>query len=275
MTSERPAAAAFAVSIAGSVLFAVAYAVHATPGLLGLGVALAGGGMCVAFGIWALTLIPQERVTDQRDDYPSDAGERAALEGEIARDERTLSRPLLVRLFLGALAAMGVASLFPFRSLGPAPGTTPFKTRWRAGLRLVREDGTPVREADVNENAILTVFPEGFSGDPASQAALVRVRPDELAGARDRAAWTPSGYIAYSKVCTHAGCPVALYRAKQRQLLCPCHQSLFDVLDDGRVLSGPADRPLPQLPLTIGADGYLRAQGDFSDSVGPGFWEHA
>ncbi|MDQ2663285.1 MAG: ubiquinol-cytochrome c reductase iron-sulfur subunit [Candidatus Eremiobacteraeota bacterium] len=275
MNNERPVAAAFAVSILGSVVFAVAYVAHAGTALLGLGVVLAAGGMCAAFGVWAFTLIPQEQVVDEREDFPADVADRAELGREIAHDEKMLSRPLLVRLFLAAVGAMGLASLFPFRSLGPAPHDTLFKTRWRNGLRVVREDGQPVRAEDLNVDAIVTVFPEGFVGDPASQAALVRVRPGELAGARDRNGWTPDGYIAYSKVCTHAGCPVALYRAKQRQLLCPCHQSLFDVLDDGRVLSGPADRPLPQLPLMLGSDGFLRAQGDFSDSVGPGFWEHA
>jgi ubiquinol-cytochrome c reductase iron-sulfur subunit len=122
-----------------------------------------------------------------------------------------------------------------------------------------------VRTEDLNVGSVVTVFPEGAEGDAASQTVLIRL-PDGLGQSVD-------GYVAFSKVCTHAGCPVALYRAAQHQLMCPCHQSVFDVVNGGNVLAGPADHALPQLPIEIGADGYLHAKADFPVPIGPGFWE--
>jgi ubiquinol-cytochrome c reductase iron-sulfur subunit len=82
----------------------------------------------------------------------------------------------------------------------------------------------------------------------------------------------PEGLIAVSKVCTHAGCPVGLYQATTHQLLCPCHQSAFDVLDGAKPVFGPAAAPLPQLPLEIDADGHVRSRGDFVAPIGPAWW---
>ncbi|MBV8198514.1 MAG: Rieske (2Fe-2S) protein, partial [Candidatus Eremiobacteraeota bacterium] len=107
--------------------------------------------------------------------------------------------------------------------------------------------------------------PQDALEDDPSMATLVRLPNADAA--------ETLGYVAYSRTCTHAGCPVALYRAATRQLICPCHQSVFDVLRNGAVVSGPADRALPQLPIAIGPDGVLRAGGDFTGPVGPGFWE--
>jgi ubiquinol-cytochrome c reductase iron-sulfur subunit len=106
-----------------------------------------------------------------------------------------------------------------------------------------------------------------------SQALLIRVDPALLRLPAGRSGWAPRGYIAFSKFCTHAGCPVGLYRASTHKLLCPCHQSTFDVLEGARPVFGPTTRALPQLPLDVDAEGYLRAKGDFSAPVGPGFWE--
>lgn len=142
-----------------------------------------------------------------------------------------------------------------------------FDTRWRRGDRLRREDGSLVRVDDLEVDSTVTVFPEDAPGDAQSQVALVRL-PAALAPAT-------RGYVAYSRVCTHAGCPVALYRAAAKQLLCPCHQSVFDVTRDGAVVAGPADHALPRLPLRIDARGYLRAAAGFGEPVGPGFWERA
>jgi ubiquinol-cytochrome c reductase iron-sulfur subunit len=87
-------------------------------------------------------------------------------------------------------------------------------------------------------------------------------------------AWVPDGtHVAYSKICTHAGCPVGLYRAESQSLICPCHQSQFDVADGGKPFFGPAARPLPQLPLGVDEEGILVAQGDFPEPVGPAFWD--
>jgi ubiquinol-cytochrome c reductase iron-sulfur subunit len=119
----------------------------------------------------------------------------------------------------------------------------------------------------------LTVFPENDLGSADGQVVLVRVDPQLLRLPASRQGWAPDGLIAFSKVCTHAGCPVGLYQADSHRLLCPCHQSSFDVLDAAKPLSGPAAWPLPQLPLTVDEAGVLRAAGGLSEPVGPGWWK--
>jgi len=121
---------------------------------------------------------------------------------------------------------------------------------------------------------LVTVFPEGHAGSADGQAVLMRVEPGLIVPVPGRETWTPQGYVVYSKICTHAGCPVGLYQRETQQLLCPCHQSTFDVLHHAKPVFGPAAAPLPQLPLALGIDGFLRATGDFSEPVGPAFWRH-
>ena len=175
---------------------------------------------------------------------------------------------------------LGIAGLFPLGSLTPPIDERFMHTAWRRGLRLVLEDGTPVRTDELPINSVVTVFPEGFVGpdhdtDMANAAAmLVRVPIEELALPAERIEWAPEGFLAYSKVCTHAGCPVGLYRAAARELFCPCHHSTFTVCDGAKVVFGPAARPLPQLPIAIADDGTLHALGDFDAPVGPSSWFH-
>jgi ubiquinol-cytochrome c reductase iron-sulfur subunit len=130
----------------------------------------------------------------------------------------------------------------------------------------------PVKHTDLVVGGVLTVFPEGHTDAEDSQAILVRVRPDELRLPGHMNRWAPGGNVCYSKICTHAGCPVGLFVAQLHQLQCPCHQSAFDVLDGATVVFGPAARPLPQLPIYVGSDGLLRARSDFPEPVGPGWW---
>jgi ubiquinol-cytochrome c reductase iron-sulfur subunit len=163
--------------------------------------------------------------------------------------------------------------LFPIRSLGPDPGTTLDDTPWKPGLRLISEGGEPVAADALEEGSFLTAFPEGFPGSADGQVVLVRVPPSLLKLPPGREGMAPEGLIAYSKVCTHAGCPVGLYLAQTHQLRCPCHQSTFDVLDGATPVYGPAARPLPQLPIEIDEDGNLRATGGFTAPVGPAFWD--
>ena len=134
---------------------------------------------------------------------------------------------------------------------------------------------------DIAMDGALTVFPEGHIDDQAagdSQVMLVRVPEDRLSSATV-AGGVVQGRVAYSKVCSHAGCPVGQFRVDDRtpdtsyELLCPCHQSLFDVLEGCKVLAGPAGRPLPQLPITTDAEGFLVATGDFPSPVGPSYWD--
>jgi ubiquinol-cytochrome c reductase iron-sulfur subunit len=125
----------------------------------------------------------------------------------------------------------------------------------------------------LEQGAVLTVFPEGNVTDYNSQTLLIRVDPAGLRARPGRQDWSPQGHVAYSKICTHVGCPVGLYRETTHDLLCPCHQSTFDVLDGARPVSGPATRSLPQLPLAVDEAGYLIAQRDYTEPVGPGFWD--
>ncbi|HYF44815.1 MAG TPA: ubiquinol-cytochrome c reductase iron-sulfur subunit, partial [Acidimicrobiales bacterium] len=183
-------------------------------------------------------------------------------------------RHLLVRMLAVAGGALGVAALFPIRSLGPRPGrglhTTPYE---EGGLRLVTEEGEAVHRDDLAVNGLLTVFPEGHEGREDSQTLLLNLPEGDLRPREGREDWTVGGLCAFSKVCTHAGCPVGLFEEEIGQLLCPCHQSTFDVRDACRPIFGPATRSLPQLPLATDDEGYLIATGDFSDPVGPGFWD--
>jgi ubiquinol-cytochrome c reductase iron-sulfur subunit len=137
----------------------------------------------------------------------------------------------------------------------------------------VTSDGALVRADDVPLDGLVTVFPEHDPGSADGQAVLLRVRADQLSTVPGREAWTPGGLVAFSKVCTHAGCPVGLYEPDTHTLLCPCHQSAFDVLDSAKPVTGPAAWPLPQLPLLIDGDGYVASIGDFSAPVGPGWWK--
>ena len=126
--------------------------------------------------------------------------------------------------------------------------------------------------ADLPVGGVLTVFPEGHLDAADSQTLLIRMEPNDLVIQPGRESWSPQGYVAYSKICTHAGCPVGLYDQASGRLFCPCHQSVFEAKDGAKPTAGPASRPLPQLPLTVDADGTLRAQRDFTEPVGPGFW---
>ena len=189
--------------------------------------------------------------------------------------------PVKRRGFLGGLlgAGMGVFSLtalFPLlRSLGPLPGTTLDTTDWKAGIYLVDQDGNRISQFAIGKGSYVTVYPEGLEdqdrGQAVDQTMLIHVDPYAVKQMTD----VPNGFVAYSKLCTHAGCPVGLFERELELLVCPCHQSMFDVTKGGIPIFGPAPRPLPQLPLAIDADGYLYAKAGFNQPVGPGFWERS
>ncbi|HEY5426572.1 MAG TPA: Rieske (2Fe-2S) protein [Candidatus Tumulicola sp.] len=276
MTRSFAIALTFACSVLGSALFAAAYAANWGPHLEGLGLFVSLAGLAAGTIGWALGAIAQEQVVDRRDDYPSDPAARAAAQAALERGIDELDRHgFLLKCLFGAFGALGLAALFPLRSLGPNFGTGLYKTKWRKGARLVLEDGTPVRVSDLAVGSMMTVFPDGYVGDASSQTVLLRLPPGTIQASEDRRTWTPHGYAAFSKVCTHAGCPVGLYLASKHELLCPCHQSVFDVVAQAKPISGPAARPLPQLPLEIADDGYLQAQSDYTEPIGPGFWQRS
>jgi ubiquinol-cytochrome c reductase iron-sulfur subunit len=263
---------AFLISAAAALALAGVYIAGGQAQLEGtfLGVSL----LALAFGFvtWGNHLMPAGPYTDDRHPLESPDKEQDATEDEFDPGGILSRRKMLIRALGVAAGALGVAAVFPIRSLGPSPGRALLETPWRRGKRLVTDDGRPVLAADVPLDGLVTVFPEGAPGSADGQAVLVRVPDGALSPARGREEWAPDGLIAYSKICTHAGCPVGLYQAKTHQLLCPCHQSAFDVLREAKPVFGPAAAPLPQLPLSIDADGYLVAGGDFSDPVGPSFW---
>ena len=266
--------AAFALSAAASIGLAVVYARGGQPQLEGALIMAAMGGLGVGFILWGKRLMPQGPFVEEREPLASTPSDRETLARDFERGEETIARrSFIARLLLLALGAFGAAALFPIRSLGPRPGRSLFQTSWRAGTRVVTADGMPVSAGRLTVGGVITAFPEGHTDSADSQALLIHVDPTLLRPLPGREDWTPNGMVAYSKVCTHAGCPVGLYQVGTRQLLCPCHQSLFDVIDGARPVFGPATRSLPQLALTIDPDGFLRAQGDYDEAIGPGFWE--
>lgn len=268
-TRDRAIAAALLLSIAGSIGFMYGFWQQASTQWLGFALACTFAGFMIAALGWARWILPHEEVTDLRDTYPQPLEEREQQVEAFEHGSAQLTRKTwLTRMAYAAFGFFGLAALFPVGALGPEPDGTLFHTRWKRGDRLQRNDGTFVRAGDLNTDAVQTVFPEGSIGDYRSMAVIIRL-PDGVGKN------TASGLVVYSKACTHAGCPVALYRASARQLICPCHQSVFDVADGAKVLEGPADHPLPQLPIQVASDGYVRATGDFPDPIGPGFWEHS
>ena len=270
MTATRLVAAAFVVSVVASIAIMAVYLFGGQPQVEGVLLALALGGIGLGIVVWAVRLLEAPVEIEER--HPFVEAEPTAPEPPLADTEAITRRGFLVKLLLGAGATLAAALAIPAFSLGPAPGRALFETPWKAGARVVGEDGLPIRAADLALDTVRTVFPEGAVGSADAATLLIRVRPSDLQLADGRSAWAPEGCVGYSKICTHAGCPVGLYRAEDQALLCPCHQSTFDVLRGAVPTFGPAARPLPQLPLEVDGDGYLAASGDFPEPVGPSFW---
>jgi ubiquinol-cytochrome c reductase iron-sulfur subunit len=274
--AERRAAVALAVAIvAGLGLFVVYFSGGQTQ-VEGILFAIAFGGLGIALGIWANHLLDAREVVEERHELTSGPAGRQAFEMALTEEVGPVlgRRSVLVKLLAGAGGALGLALLLPVLSLGPAPGNSLKVTPWRRGSRVVDEEGEPVQLGQVPEDGFLTVFPEGHEGAADAQALLIHVRPGSLKLPPERLAGVPEGtHVAYSKICTHAGCPVGLYRAESQSLICPCHQSQFDVADGAKPFFGPAARPLPQLLLGVDDENILVAQGDFTEPVGPAFWD--
>jgi ubiquinol-cytochrome c reductase iron-sulfur subunit len=271
---ERAVGVCFIVTTLAALGLAATYLRGGQPQAEGALLAAALLGLGFGFLLYARWLLPEEETTQAREELASPDEDRAGFERALDRGSRPVGRRgFLVTSFGAAVGALGVAFLFPALSLGPAPGRTLFRTAWRKGARLVTPDGTPVKVGDLDVGGVLTVFPEGATEDSDAQTLLIRVTPDALRPRRGREGWAPDGYVAYSKICTHAGCPVGLFQTQTNELLCPCHQSTFDVTDGARPVFGPATRSLPQLPLSIDAEGYLVAQSDYTEAVGPAFWD--
>jgi len=307
-TADRTVYTLFYLSLAGSIWAVAAYmlfpiedqsllSIRYNNLFIGLGIGLA----LLAIGVgaihWSKALMSDKEHIELR--HPT-RGRESTREAAIdafaqANEESGFGRRTMIR---NSLIAAVVASIVPGITLfrGLAPHSTPddptagdpvhllSHTMWEEGARLVRDpDGTPIRAADVTLGSAFHVIPEklatlshhdGYLEEKAKAIVLMmRLRPEQLIETDDRKDWSYDGIVAYSKVCTHVGCPVALYEQQTHHLLCPCHQSQFDVTEHARVIFGPAARPLPQLPIAVDDEGYLIATSDFHEPVGPSFWE--
>ncbi|WP_306231960.1 ubiquinol-cytochrome c reductase iron-sulfur subunit [Agrococcus beijingensis] len=298
--AERQVVGWFLASMLGSVLAIVAYiAVPIEPGnmtsvrfnnlFLGLAIALALLGVGIGGMHWARQLMSSHEVVEER--HLSRGSEKSRARSveifQLGDQESGFSRRTLIRnTLIGAVALTPLPAIVLFRDLAPAQDAVEAisNTMWTAGERLALDPtGTPIRADQVTVGSAFHVIPEsladvghdeGYLDQKAlASVLLMRLPLDRLKEDPDRAGWSYDGIVAYSKICTHVGCPVALYEQQTHHLLCPCHQSTFDVTEHAKVIFGPAKRPLPQLPITVDADGFLVAQSDFTEPIGPSYWE--
>jgi ubiquinol-cytochrome c reductase iron-sulfur subunit len=296
--AERQVATLFGISALGTLLTLVAYFTikfdtpmsfmeHLTrtrlsTELLGIGLFLALFGLGVGAVHWAKTLMPdEERVEDRHLQRGSDADRQDAVTilKEGAAEAGVGRRPLIRNSLIGALALVPLPAVALLRDTGPMPGNNLSTTMWKAGLKLLKDpQGTPVKASDLRIGSVVHIVPEGINDvtdylEEKAKAAvlLMRLDPKDLDPVSVPGSY--EGIVAYSKICTHMGCPVALYEQQTHHLLCPCHQSTFDVTQNCKVVFGPAKRSLPQLAITVDADGYLVAKEGFREAVGPSFWE--
>jgi len=288
--AERKVAALFVLSFLGVIAFVVTFFVgeeqFGEPGstiftpLLGTFMAIALFGIGAGAVLWAKTLMPDEEAVQERHPFGSPKDERAATALALKKglDDTGLPRRKLLRntLLLGA----GSLALLPLPFLGflgrfQNKEAKLAKTSWAEGVRLIRQNGTPVRLGDLQIGGVESVFPDVFHGTlkADSPTLLIRMRPEELKLTGEAETWAYQGHVAYSSICTHLGCPVKLYEQQTHNLLCPCHQSTFSASTGGRPLFGPAARPLPQLAITVDPEGYFVATGDYKEPVGPSYWE--
>jgi ubiquinol-cytochrome c reductase iron-sulfur subunit len=270
---EKPVAIALTIGTVAALGLAVVYIGGGQPQAEGALLFVSLTSIGIGLALWAKRLLPEGEVTEERGELASSPEEIESVEETLGKEQQYLtSRRRLLRLLVAAGGALGLAALFPIRSLGPSPGRSLERTAWQRGLRLIDDEGRPLRADDLRVGSIVTVFPEGREQAGDAVAVLIKVEPDQLRPREGRETWSPEGNIAFSKICTHVGCPVGLYQQTTHELLCPCHQSTFDVLDEARPTFGPATRPLPQLPLAVDPQGFLIADGDFDEPVGPGYW---
>ena len=235
---------------------------------------------------WAKTLMPDEEVVIQRHEFRSPDEDRADFvkAAKDGAEAAGLGRRSLIKRTLGlSLGLAGLSPLILLGDLGPLPDEKQKMTSWKKGTRLVTDPGDrPIKPSDLEVGGVVQVQPEfppnkeRHLDDIAQDSLLlIRIRPEEFNLDPERLSWTYEGIIAFSKICSHMGCAVALYEQTTKHLLCPCHQSTFDVTRAAKVLFGPAARPLPQLALALDSEGYLIAKEPFNEPVGPSFWERS
>jgi ubiquinol-cytochrome c reductase iron-sulfur subunit len=279
---ERWIAISFVLAMALLVAFIYSYIQNLKPWTLGA--TLGGALLLLGIGLvaWGKYLMPKGPFVEERHTLASSQSERDAMAAAIVERGGGVikRRKVLGGLFAGGAGLFGLAALLPaLRSMGPNPGDTLDHTDWTKGSYVVDQYGRRIQSGDLAVGSIVTVFPEGTEntdrGQAVDQTVLIRLSNANFTTKKGRETWGPLGYVAYSKLCTHLGCPVGLYEQQLQLLVCPCHQSMFNVTNGAVPNFGPAPRPLPQLPLYIDAAGYLRSQSDYHEPVGPGFWERS
>ncbi|HMO12472.1 MAG TPA: Rieske 2Fe-2S domain-containing protein, partial [Actinotalea sp.] len=281
--AERVVTLLFGLSVLGTIGTLVAYfmvppaetvaSIRTSTLLIGLGMAVAFGAAGFAAIHWAKSLMNDHEKVEYRHPTMSDRETReqaVAMLTEGAADANISRRGALKGAMVSALALAPLGFAVPLiGSVGGDWDVSKFRhTLWRRGTRLTHDpSGLPIRAADVTIGSAVHVIPDGLydvdhviEEKAKAVVLLIRLDPRELREAEDKRDWSYQGIVAYSKVCTHVGCPVALYEQQTHHLLCPCHQSTFDISDGAKVVFGPADRPLPQLPITVDDEGYLVAQ---------------
>ncbi|MET9787905.1 ubiquinol-cytochrome c reductase iron-sulfur subunit [Streptomyces canus] len=297
--SERTVAMLFTVSMLATVGFIASYVgiphdksifvfpighINALNFALGLTLGLALFSIGAGAVHWARTLMSDEEIADER--HPIEASpevrEKVHADFKQGAKESALGRRKLIRnTMFGALALFPLSGVMLLRDLGPLPGTKLRHTLWSKGKLLVNMNtNEPLRASDVAVGSLTFAKPEGleehdeeFQTEIAKAALMiVRIQPDNIKDKRELE-WSHEGIVAYSKICTHVGCPISLYEQQTHHVLCPCHQSTFDLSDGARVIFGPAGHALPQLRIGVNDQGYLEALGDFDEPVGPAFWE--
>lgn len=231
--------------------------------------------LLIALGLvlWAHHLLPEGPFYEEFPQMLSRPEEEAEVLATLDRGGVGRRKVLLGSLGVAGLT-IGAGALSTLRSLGPAPDSLG-STVWKERLVLVDSDGRPLRAGDLPVGGEITVFPAGFMEEPMVPAMLIQLPPGANHPLPGREGWAPGGLICYSKICSHAGCPVNLYDRQTMDMQCPCHQSTFAVTEGAKPIFGPAAGPLAQLPLTVEADGTLRSAGDFSEPPGPVFWHYS
>lgn len=294
--SERQIATLFALSTLltlGVVVAYIAIPVDATflntsasnlalGGGLGLALLLIGIGAVQ----WSKRLMADYEIVEDRHGAASSEEDRteAAATVSLANQESGFGRRGLIRgSLIGALAVLGLPAIVLLGDLGPLASARPMHTVWRRGMRVVNDPNLePIRAEDVELGQLVNGLPAGIesmhghevlTAKATSAVILVRMSPEEINAAENRRDWGIDGILCYSKICTHVGCPTNLYERHTKHLLCPCHQSTFDLSNNGKVVFGPAGRPMPQLPIMVDDEGYIVAQSDFTEPIGPTYWE--
>ena len=238
---------------------------------------------------WAKKLMVDNEISEERHDAGSSPEQTAdIIQGfqQGVEESGFTRRKLIRRSLIGAMAMLGLPAIVFLRDLGPLPGRSLYNTIWAKGIRVVNDVTLrPIKPSDLVVGQLVNAAPANLAplqetspveyqnAKAKASVIVVRIAPDQIRPPAGRENWGIDGILCYSKICTHVGCPISLYEQTTHHVLCPCHQSTFDLADGAKVIFGPAARPLPQLPLAVDAEGYLIAQNGFDEPVGASFWE--